>query len=195
MIKVGLTGGIGSGKTTVAEMFEKLGAPLFIADREAKKILDLPEVTFEIADVFELKLKPDGKIHKPDLASIVFNDTEALEALNSIIHPRVHKSFEIWFGKQDFPYIIYEAAIIFEKDRASSFDYTVLVTAPKEERIRRVMNRDKISDEQVESRMKAQWPQSKKKKLANFIIENINLNETQQQVAQLHEKFLIFSDN
>lgn len=193
MIKIGLTGGIGSGKTTVANMFREQHVPVFIADIEAKKILDNSKVATEVAQTFDLNLTSEGLIHKPDLASIVFKDAQALQTLNSIIHPKVHQSFKNWLSKQNSPYIIYEAAIIFEKNRASDFDYTVLVTAPEEVRINRVMQRDNVSYEDVKSRMKAQWPESKKVKLADFIIENINLKETQQQVKELHKIFSNFS--
>ncbi|MFD0932836.1 dephospho-CoA kinase [Psychroflexus salinarum] len=194
MIKIGLTGGIGSGKTTVAQMFQDKNVPVFTADIEAKKILDRPDIASEVSQVFDIKLNSEGLVNKPELASLVFSDNEALQRLNSIIHPEVHKYFESWLSKQTAPYIIYEAAIIFEKDRASDFDYTILVTAPEKIRIERVMARDTASAEAVKSRMKAQWDESKKKKLADFIIENINLKETQQEVGKLHEKFLSFSD-
>lgn len=195
MIKIGLTGGIGSGKTTVANMFKELKVPVFIADIEAKKILDDSEVASEVAESFNLELTSEGLIHKPDLAKIVFSNKEALGKLNSIIHPRVHLSFKEWLeSKNNVSYIIYEAAIIFEKNRASDFDYTVLVTAPEEVRIQRVMERDTTSHQDVKSRMKMQWSQSKKKKLADFIIKNINLNETRQRVNELHEKFLSISE-
>ena len=195
MIKIGLTGGIGSGKTTVANMFKELKVPVFIADIEAKKILDDSEVASEVAESFNLELTSEGLIRKPDLAKIVFSNKEALGKLNSIIHPRVHLSFKEWLeSKNNVSYIIYEAAIIFEKNRASDFDYTVLVTAPEEVRIQRVMERDTTSHQDVKSRMKMQWSQSKKKKLADFIIKNINLNETRQRVNELHEKFLSISE-
>jgi dephospho-CoA kinase len=139
-------------------------------------------------------LTADGLIHKPDLAAIVFNDATALNKLNSIIHPKVHQEFKDWTQKQDGVYLIYEAAIIFEKGRASDFDYTILVTAPEDIRIERVMQRDKVSLSDVKARMKTQWPESKKEKLADFIIENINLIETKQQVKELHEKFSNISD-
>jgi dephospho-CoA kinase len=129
------------------------------------------------------------------LASIVFADKEALEQLNSIIHPKVHELFQKWLMNKDSSYIIYEAAIIFEKNRASDFDYTILVTAPEKSRIHRVAQRDNTSEADVKSRMKAQWSESKKKKLADFIIENTNIKETQQQVNELHAKFLNISDN
>lgn len=194
MIKIGLTGGIGSGKTTVAKMFADLQISVFIADTEAKKILDNPEVALEVAKTFNLNLNSDGLIHKPDLASLVFKDKNALEKLNSIIHPKVHERFKNWLSEQNSPYIIYEAAIIFEKNRASDFDYTILVTAPEELRIKRVMERDHVSYDDVKSRMKAQWAESKKRKLADYVIENTNLKETQQEVRKLNEKFLNISD-
>ena len=194
MIKIGLTGGIGSGKTTVANMFKNKNIPVFIADVEAKKILNDPSVAQDVANTFNISLTNDGLIDKSELASIVFKDKEALEKLNSIIHPKVQQSFQKWIRNIDAPYIIYEAAIIFEKDRASDFDFTILITAPEEARIQRVVQRDLSSEDEVKSRMKAQWPESKKKKLADFVIENTNLKQTQQQVDKLHAKFLNFSD-
>jgi dephospho-CoA kinase len=194
MIKIGLTGGIGSGKTTVANMFKNKNIPVFIADVEAKKILNDPSVAQDVANTFNISLTNDGLIDKSELASIVFKDKEALEKLNSIIHPKVHQSFQKWIRNIDAPYIIYEAAIIFEKDRASDFDFTILIIAPEEARVQRVVQRDLSSEEEVKSRMKAQWPESKKKKLADFVIENINLKQTQQQVDKLHANFLNFSD-
>ena len=194
MIKIGLTGGIGSGKTTVANMFKSKNIPVFIADVEAKKILNDPSVAQEVANTFSIPLTNDGLIDKSKLASIVFKDKAALEKLNSIIHPKVHQSFKKWVKNKDASYIIYEAAIIFEKDRASDFDFTILIIAPEEARVQRVVQRDLSSEDEVKSRMKAQWPESKKKKLADFVIENTNLKQTQQQVDKLHAKFLNFSD-
>ncbi|PKG43027.1 dephospho-CoA kinase [Psychroflexus sp. MES1-P1E] len=194
MIKIGLTGGIGAGKTLVANMFKNKNIPVFIADVEAKKILNDSSVVQEVAHTFNISLTHDGLIDKSELASIVFKDKAALEKLNSIIHPKVHDCFQKWILSIDALYIIYEAAIIFEKDRASYFDFTILVTAPKQVRIERVIQRDHSSEEDVKSRIKAQWPESKKKKLADFVIENTNLKQTQQQVDKLHVKFLNFSD-
>ena len=194
MIKIGLTGGIGSGKTTVANMFKNKNIPVFIADVEAKKILNDPSVAQDVANTFNISLTNDGLIDKSELASIVFKDKEALEKLNSIIHPKVQQSFQKWIRNIDAPYIIYEAAIIFEKDRASDFDFTILITAPEEVRIERVVQRDYSSEEEVKSRMKSQWPESKKRKLADFVIKNANIKQTQQQVDKLHAKFLNFSD-
>jgi dephospho-CoA kinase len=175
-------------------MFKNKNIPVFIADVEAKKILNDPSVAQDVANTFNISLTNDGLIDKSKLASIVFKDKAALEKLNSIIHPKVHQSFQKWVKNKDASYIIYEAAIIFEKDRASDFDFTILITAPEEARIQRVVQRDLSSEDEVKSRMKAQWPESKKKKLADFVIENTNLKQTQQQVDKLHAKFLNFSD-
>jgi len=194
MIKIGLTGGIGSGKTLVANMFKNKNIPVFTADVEAKKILNDPSVVQNVSNTFNISLTGDGLINKSELASIVFNDKAALEKLNSIIHPKVHERFQKWILNIEASYIIYEAAIIFEKGRASYFDFTILITAPKEVRMARVVQRDHSSEEEVKSRMKAQWPEFKKKKLADFTIKNTNIKQTQQQVDKLHVKFLNFSD-
>jgi len=194
MIKIGLTGGIGSGKTLVANMFKNNNIPVFTADVEAKKILNDPSVVQDVSNTFNISLTGDGLINKSELASIVFNDKAALEKLNSIIHPKVHERFQKWILNIEASYIIYEAAIIFEKGRASYFDFTILITAPKQVRMARVVQRDHSSEEEVKLRMRAQWSEFKKKKLADFIIKNTNIKQTQQQVDKLHVKFLNFSD-
>jgi dephospho-CoA kinase len=194
MIKIGLTGGIGSGKTLVANMFKNKNIPVFTADVEAKKILNDPSVVQDVSNTFNISLTSDGLINKSELASIVFNDKVALEKLNSIIHPKVHERFQKWILNIEASYIIYEAAIIFEKGRASYFDFTILITAPKQVRMARVVQRDHSSEEEVKLRMRAQWSEFKKKKLADFIIKNTNIKQTQQQVDKLHVKFLNFSD-
>jgi dephospho-CoA kinase len=194
MIKIGLTGGIGSGKTLVANMFKNKNIPVFTADVEAKKILNDPSVVQDVSNTFNISLTSDGLINKSELASIVFNDKAALEKLNSIIHPKVHERFQKWILNIEASYIIYEAAIIFEKGRASYFDFTILITAPKQVRMARVVQRDHSSEEEVKLRMRAQWSEFKKKKLADFIIKNTNIKQTQQQVDKLHVKFLNFSD-
>jgi dephospho-CoA kinase len=194
MIKIGLTGGIGSGKTLVANMFKNKDIPVFTADVEAKKILNEPSVVQDVSNTFNISLTNDGLINKSELASIVFNDKVALQKLNAIIHPKVHECFQKWILNVEASYIIYEAAIIFEKGRASYFDFTILITAPKQVRMARVLQRDHSSEEEVKLRMKAQWPEFKKKKLADFMIKNTNIKQTQQQVDKLHVKFLNFSD-
>jgi dephospho-CoA kinase len=194
MIKIGLTGGIGSGKTLVANMFKNKDIPVFTADVEAKKILNEPSVVQDVSNTFNISLTNDGLINKSELASIVFNDKVALQKLNAIIHPKVHECFQKWILNVEASYIIYEAAIIFEKGRASYFDFTILITAPKQVRMARVLQRDHSSEEEVKLRMKAQWPEFKKKKLADFMIKNTNIKQTQQQVDRLHVKFLNFSD-
>ncbi|WP_127846363.1 dephospho-CoA kinase [Psychroflexus aestuariivivens] len=196
MIKVGLTGGIGSGKSTVAKMFQELGVPVFIADEEAKKIQKTKSVLEQMTAVFgQGILSENDDLDRKKLAEIVFNDDKALKTLNSIIHPEVHKAFMKWISKQNSEYIIYEAAIIFEKKRQDDFDFTILVTAPKQLRIQRVVARDSSNPNSVQSRISNQWSDAKKAKLADFVIENLDLKQTQQRVRELHEDISKLSDN
>lgn len=188
---VGLTGGIGSGKTTVAKMFKELGVPVFIADKEAKNIMNTSkEVRKEIIKLLGNqaynKELPDRKF----IASKVFRNEELLQKLNKIIHPRVHERFFLWRDEQDSDYVLYEAAILFESGGERYCDYTVLVTAPKSERINRVVKRDNTDAQSVEERMKRQWSERKKMKRATFIIENRNLTDTAHRVRKLHRQFL-----
>lgn len=189
--KVGLTGGIGSGKTTVAGFFRELGIPVYIADAEAKKIMDSsPEVRAEIISLLGRKAYQNQLPDRKYIASRVFKDEKLLGSLNKIIHPRVHADFEEWAKKQEAPYVIYEAAILFEHGGDKRCDYSILVTAPKEERIKRVMKRDGVSREMVEARMRNQWPEEEKMKLADFIIENLNIYEAKSQTKQVHSTII-----
>lgn len=189
---VGLTGGIGSGKTTVAGFFRDFGVPVYIADSESRKIM---ETSTEVRKgiVALLGEKAYNKDKHPDRAYIsskVFKDEKLLEALNQIIHPKVRADFEAWAKKQESAYVLYEAAILFESGGNKACDYTILVTAPEETRIKRVVERDQTTPEKVKARMRNQWPEEKKRKLADFIIENICINETKVQSARLHKKLL-----
>lgn len=189
--KVGLTGGIGSGKTTIAGFFRELGIPVYIADAEAKKIMDSsPAVRTEIISLLGEKAFPNRLPNRKYIASQVFEDEKLLKSLNEIIHPRVHADFEKWTKKQQTPYVIYEAAILFEHGGEKRCDYSILVTAPKEERIKRVMKRDGVSREMVEARMQHQWPEEEKMKLADFIIENLNIYEAKSQTKQVHSTII-----
>lgn len=195
MIKVGLTGGIGSGKSTVAKMFQELGVPVFIADQEAREIQKTKTVLNQMSSVFGQDIITiNNELDRKKLAEIVFNDDEALKTLNNIIHPEVHKAFHKWFSKQNSKYIIYEAAIIFEIKRESDFDYTILVTAPEQLRIQRVVERDNTNLDSVQSRIDNQWSDDRKAKLADFVIENIVLKQTQQRVRELHADISKLSD-
>lgn len=193
---IGLTGGIGSGKTTVANFFKELGIPVYIADDEAKSLMNTStEVKSRIIGLLGEKAYPDGILDRKYVAAQVFNSPEKLEKLNSIVHPAVATDFENWKNSQNSPYVIYEAAILFEKGGHKKCDAVILVTAPYEERIKRLKNRDKSSEEDIEARMKHQWSDSKKRKLADFEIKNLNLQKTREQVRKLHEIILISDKN
>ena len=188
---IGLTGGIGSGKTTVANFFKKLGVPVYIADVEAKKIMNTSaSIKKALISWFGEKSYLNNELNRKFISSKVFKDKELLQKLNNIVHPEVDKHFKVWVANQDQSYVIYEAAIIFENNAQSKFDYTILVTAPEDIKVKRVLNRDESTEQEVSDRMKNQWDDSKKEKLANFIIENIDLEDTKSQIYLLHTKLL-----
>jgi dephospho-CoA kinase len=173
---IGLTGGIGSGKSTIAKHLEQMGIPVYIADLEAKKILDSEAVISKIIDVFGKDILENKKIDRKKLSNIVFQQPEKLQILNDIIHPEVAIHFKNWIAEnQDASIVVKEAAILFESGSYKDCDKIILVTAPKEVRIQRVMKRDKLSRESIESRMANQWSEEKKEALSDFIIVNKNL--------------------
>lgn len=184
---VGLTGGIGSGKTTVALMFRELGVPVYIADVEAKKLTNTSKVIRKkmIALLGEETYLSSG-LNKKYVANKIFNDIELLKKVNEIIHPKVAKHFKKWVSKQEGVYCIKEAAILFENESYKSCDHTILITAPLEERIKRVLKRDSISREEIENRIKNQWSDRKKSQLADTIITNTHLKTTQKKVKKIH---------
>lgn len=191
MKKIGLTGTIGSGKSVVAEVFDRLGAPVYYADKRARLILENPEVISSLTDEFGSGiLLPDGKPDRKKLGSIVFMDSKKLGALNSIIHPRVEADFESWCHEHhQNKYFIHEAAILFESGFAKLFDKIITVYAPEELCIERVMIRDGISRDEVLLRMKNQWPASEKVRLADYVIVNDEQQFLLTQVIKLHETF------
>ncbi|MDY7395533.1 dephospho-CoA kinase [Aureibaculum sp. 2210JD6-5] len=196
MIKVGLTGGIGSGKTTVAKFFRELGIPVYVADVEARKLMDTSKsIQKKLIEAFGAVAYINGELNRQYLAHLVFNDKEKLKIINSIIHPKVSKHFSKWLKLQHAPYSIQENAIIFENNKADEFDYIISVTAPLDVRINRVITRDNTSKEQVLARINNQWDEEKKNKLADFVIENIDLSETKKQVKSIHQKLLKISKN
>ena len=187
---VGVTGGIGSGKSTVVKMFEGLGVPIYIADNKAKKLMhDSKHLKNQIIDFLGTESYKDGELNRQFIAKEIFNDTEKLKSFNAIVHPAVHSDFELWKANLESKnniYCIYEAAILFESNRQKICDYTLLVTAPKEMRIKRVIDRDRINENDVLERMNHQWSDDKKEKLADFIINNIDLDKTKQKVNEIH---------
>ena len=191
MTIVGLTGGIGSGKTTVAGFFKELGIPVYIADDAGKRLMTTSATVR--ADVIKLLGDKSYSGNIPDrkyIASQVFTSAENLEKLNKIIHPAVEKDFEEWKSGQSAPYLIYEAAILFETGGYKKCNFTILVTAPHNDRILRLQKRDASSLEEIRARMANQWTDDEKRALADFEIKNGELTFTQQQVLNLHEILL-----
>ncbi len=183
---IGLTGGIGSGKTTVAKMFSDLGIPIYIADEEAKKLSDSsPIIRKELVELLGEEAYSNNKLNRKFVAEKIFTDKALLANVNAIIHPRVGDHFMKWASAQNSPYVIKEAAILFENGGYVSCDAVILVTAPKSIRIERVMKRDDSSLQEIENRINNQWSDSEKIKLAQFVIENINLSETKNQVLAI----------
>jgi dephospho-CoA kinase len=186
MIKVGLTGNIGSGKSTVARIFEILSVPVYHADKEAKKFLSKPEVKQELKNEFGKTIFSGIEIDRKKLAEIVFNNKKSLNFLNSIIHPLVRTDFEDWCSNHSkAAYVIQEAAILFESGFNKFFDKTIVVSCPEEIAVKRVMERDSATEKEVVERMKNQWAQERKIQLADFIIENDNNSFVINQVLKI----------
>jgi dephospho-CoA kinase len=190
MIKVGLTGNIGSGKTTVCRVFEMLDIPVYYADAEARKFLNSPGVTGQLQILFGKNiLDAEGKPDRKKIAGIVFRDKERLKQLNDIIHPLVRQGFESWLQMHSSsPYALQEAAILFETGHYRHFDKTILVTAPKQVRIERICRRDGVSVRDVEERMQNQSDQSALEKLADFTIHNDGRLLVIPQILRIHEQ-------
>ncbi len=188
-IIIGLTGGIGSGKTTIAEIFYTLKIPVFNSDQEAKKLYSLPEVKQQIIKHFGNVYTEQNQLDKKALGSIVFNNDEKLQLLNSIIHPAVKTLFENWVTKNNQASIlIKEAAILIESGAANQVDKVIVVTAPKKERVKRVMQRDNVSEKEVIARMNKQLPEEKLIAQADFIIKNDNEHLVIPQVLEILKK-------
>ncbi len=188
---IGLTGGIGSGKSTVARMFELLNAPVYYADQEAKRLMtDSANLKLGIVRLFGDKAYINNELNRGYIADIVFKDKEKLKALNALVHPEVRKDFLHWVDAQNAPYVIQENPLIFEKNDQGSFDKVIIVTAEKELRIQRIMDRDGLSKEQVLDRMSNQLDDTKKSELADFVIHNETLENTKVQVDLIHRQLL-----
>lgn len=183
---IGLTGGIGSGKTTIANYFNELGVPVYIADDAGKKVMQFENVKEQIKTTFGEVLFENEVLNRAKLAEIVFNNADKLAALNAIVHPAIKKDFELWLQEnKQHHYVIYEAAILFESGRYKECDFIITVTAPEEVRIERVLKRDNTTREQVLSRMKMQWNDEKRISLSNFVINNSNLKIAKEEVVKI----------
>jgi dephospho-CoA kinase len=196
MFKVGITGNIGSGKTTVSKVFELLGVPVFYADDHAKNVMvrDAELIagikqTFGTESYFE-----DGSLNRKHIAGIVFNNDAELAKLNALVHPATFRAFDNWLAVQhDVPYVMKEAALLFESDSYKMCDRALMVTAPLELRLKRILSRDSITRAEAESRNAKQFSEEKKIALANDIIRNDETQLVIPQVLALHQQYLSLS--
>ena len=192
MLKIGITGNIGSGKTTVSKIFEILGVPVFYADDAAKNVMTHdPVLVGQLKDAFGAgSFFSDGALNRKHIADIVFKDETQLRLLNSLVHPAVFRAFDQWAANiKNAPYVLKEAALLFESESYKMCDQTILVTAPIELRIKRVMQRDGLQRADFLNRENKQFTEEKKKTLANFIIKNDDTELVIPQVLELHNGF------
>jgi dephospho-CoA kinase len=191
MMVVGLTGGIGSGKTTVARLFERLNIPIYIADTEAKLLMNTSKVIKrELIALFGEEAYQNNKLNKPFIADKIFSDKDYLRQMNAIVHPKVRAHFKRWLKKQNSPYVIKEAAIIFEQQQQSQYDLIITVVANKDKRLQRVLSRDQSSPDKVLAIMKNQMSDAEKAKQSDFVILNNDKNTLNSQVQKIHESIL-----
>ena len=196
MLKIGITGGIGSGKTTVAKVFEVLGVPVYYADDAAKRLMNEDEeLKDKIKKTFGEDAYTEGKLDRKFLSAIVFNNPEKLALLNALVHPATLKDADRWMQKQITPFSLKEAALIFESGAQEHLDYVIGVTAPVPLRIQRTMERDGITREEVIARMDKQMDETIKMKLCDFVLQNNEQEMLFPQVIKLHEKLLTLSQN
>lgn len=191
-VKIGITGGIGSGKSIVCEIFKLLGIPVFQADFVAGKLINSDAVIRnELISQYGNDIYIDRKVNREKLADIIFNNDAELEKVNKIIHPAVRIEFMNWVKNQEAEYVIHEAAILFESGFYKMMDSTILVTAPEEMRIERVIKRNGLTRENVISRIAKQWPDSEKRKFATFELINDNKSLLIPQIIEIDKKIKI----
>ena len=184
---IGLTGGIGSGKSTVLRLFQELGATIYIADVEAKKLMNNnKELVKEIRLLLGEKAYINNELNKSYISSIVFNDSEKLKALNKLVHPKVRAHFKEFIKNKTTEIVIYEAAILFESGSNTLCDYIITVTANFEDKVERIMKRDGVSKQHILARMKHQLKDDFKIKNANFVIRNNTFLDTKLQVFTIN---------
>lgn len=194
-LKVGLTGGIGSGKSLVAEVFARLGVPVYSADERGRWLLDHDEqVRNEVNRLFGNSIYVNNELDRKQVAGIVFANKGKLDDLNAIIHPAVAKDFSVWIrGHEGARYVLKETAILFETGLFEQTDRTILVTAPKGLRSERVMKRDHVSEDNVRARMANQWEDEQKMELADLIIDNSGKQMVVPQVLRIHEELILLN--
>ncbi|MEX0291367.1 MAG: dephospho-CoA kinase [Flavobacteriaceae bacterium] len=189
MILVGLTGGIGSGKSTVASFFAALGVAVYNSDKQAKKLMkNSKKLRKAIIGLLGDKAYKGKKLNRKWIAARVFQDQQLLKELNELVHPAVKKHFLKWAAKQEGSYVIQEAAVLFENGSVKDYEKVILVRAPIETRIQRIIERDGSSEADIRARMKNQWEDVKKSELSDYIIDNIELESTKLEVARIHRQ-------
>jgi dephospho-CoA kinase len=190
-MKLGVTGGIGSGKTSVCKVFAVLGVPVFSADRAAREIIDGNEYIREAINAIAGKdLYINGSLDRMALATLIFNNSKLLEKVNSLVHPVVFEHFQVWMNEQSSPYVIMEAAILFESGASRLVDRIATIIAPVEERLNRVMIRSRLSREQVLQRMKNQMDDETRIRLSDYIIYNSENDMIIPAILKIHEDIL-----
>ena len=191
MIKVAITGGIGTGKTTISSMFADKGIPVFNSDEIAKEIMNTNSLLKnEIVTAFGDKAYDKNKLNKEYLSDVVFNNEILLKKINSIVHPYVAKEFNSWIEKQESKYIIYESAIIFENQAEDFFDKIICVTASEEEVISRIMKRNDFSVDKIKSIINKQLPNDAKVQKSDYVIESMNISKLSDKVLEIHNDIM-----
>ncbi len=196
MLKIGITGGIGSGKTTVCKVFEVLGIPVFYADNAAKTIMHEDVLLREdiIKGFGEASYSENGELNRKHISSIVFKDEGQLAKLNALVHPAVFRAFDIWVSEQKYaPYVLKEAALLFESESHKMCDQSILVKSPEAIKIQRIIKRDQTTAEEVRLRMNRQFSDEQKEKLADHILINDEEVLLIPQILSLHQHFLTLS--
>tara|TARA_R110002050_G_scaffold16019_2_gene48921 strand:+ start:12941 stop:13537 length:597 start_codon:yes stop_codon:yes gene_type:complete len=194
MMVIGLTGGIGSGKTTVAKMFADLNVPVYYSDLEAKYLMVTSEpLQKQIRTLLGEEAYLNKELNRKFIADKVFASPELLSALNNMVHPAVKQHFMAWVKRQNTAYVIQESALIFENSSQKKYDHIILVTAPEVIRIQRVIDRDHLPIEKVKERIANQLSEDVKAKNSDFVIINLNLEETKKKVSEIHKQLLNLS--
>lgn len=192
MIKVGLTGGIGSGKTYVASFFRQLNIPVYNSDMRAKTLMNTSnEIKKKLVQLFGADIYNKNELNRQKIAQIIFNDKQKLEQVNSIVHPVVQADFEHWVTEHSqSKYILKEAAILIESGAYNQLDKIIVVYAPDPLRVKRVMQRDGMTEDQVKARINKQMPQEEKLSYADFVITNDGTQIVKEQVAKIHQQII-----
>ena len=189
---IGLTGGIGSGKSKILSVFSSYGIPCYESDRRAKWLMqEDAELKSQIKFLFGDQIYENDQLNQRKLAKLVFAKKDKLEALNSLVHPRAKMDFKSFVNQLETPYIIKEAAILFETGGEKDCDATILVTAPEKLRVQRVLNREKTNSMDIKARINNQWSDEKKIPLADYIINNIDWDKTLKKIDKIHQKLLV----